>query len=57
MRIHFRYEPDMCRFWIGATDGERYQEFVLQSWMDVEHVHQILNEAENRLSAKNTNTN
>lgn len=63
MKIHFRYEPDNTRFWLGATDGQgNYQEFALQHWMDVNDVHQVLEESVRRLNIRllhevNKNTN
>ena len=53
MDIHFRYQPDVCRFWLGVKQryegGERYKEFGLQSWMTVDDVIHILKTYENEL--------
>lgn len=49
MRISYRYEPDICRCWLGVTDGIHYKEFALQSWMDVDEVIQILKTYESEL--------
>lgn len=53
MRISYRYEPDCCRFWIGARqnngDKEHHHEIALQSWMDVDEVIDMLRACEHKV--------
>jgi hypothetical protein len=49
MKIVYSYEPDVCRFWIGATDGKNYQKVALQHWMEVDDVIEILKECQDRV--------
>jgi hypothetical protein len=59
MRIYFKYEPDECRFWLGAKERQGNKEvsnfFQLQSWMDVEDVIHCLRGMVDKVNARNTN--
>ena len=51
-QIHFRYEPEVSRFWLGAKNDFCYQEYGLQHWMSVEDVIKILREAEKEINLR-----
>lgn len=49
MKISYRYEPEVSRFWLGVTDGKNFQEFALQHWMTVDDLIEVLKESEHRV--------
>lgn len=51
MKISYRYEPEVSRFWLGVTDGKNFQEFALARWMTVLDLVECLDESVARVQS------